>query len=389
MLYLALPVGTRHGWGVCGKYITQELAQLAPVKLLTDPFTPDSVGDELDFHALSHVRATADELARVKAAPPGTRLDGPLLVTIQDMGMNPLPLAANLVGTRTVGYTFFENSRVPEDAFAKARRYDHIAAGSTTCADRLRAAGLTAVSTVIQGIDPTIFEPTPAERRYFRDQFVIFSGGKLELRKGQDVVVRAVQILQDKHRDVLLVTAWNNPWPATARSMEMSRLVRFAPTTSEPVKMVQEFLSINGIELARTINLPPRPNTSMARVYKQTDVGLFPNRCEGGTNLVLMEYMACGKPAIASLSTGHRDILTAENSIPLRHGTPIPVQDGDQVVAVWDEPNLDEVVAALEFAYASRDRLLPLAHCAGEDLKRRTWKHTAQEFLALLRPAGR
>lgn len=385
MIYLALPTGTRHGWGVCGKYITQELSRLTPVKLYTDPFTAESVGDELDYDALIRVAATPQELARQQTAPPGTRLDGPLLVTIQDLGMNPLPLAANLRGTRTVGYTFFENSRVPADALERARRYDHIAAGSTTCAERLRGAGLTAVSTVIQGIDPTIFEPTPALRRYFRDQFVIFSGGKLELRKGQDVVVRAVQILQRKYRDVLLVTAWNNPWPATARSLELSRLARFAPTTSDPVKMVQEFLTQNGIDLARTVNLPPRPNTSMARIYKQTDVGLFPNRCEGGTNLVLMEYLACGRPAIASFSTGHRDILTAENSIPLRHGTPVPYVEGDQVVAVWDEPNLDEVVAALEFAYTHRDRLRPLAERAGQDLQRFTWQHTAQAFLELLR----
>lgn len=384
MIYLALPTGTRHGWGVCGKYITQELARLAPVKLLTERFSPDSVGDELDYHSLMRVSASAEELAFCKNAPPGTRLNGPLLGTIQDLAMNPLPLAVNLSGTRTVGYTFFENSRVPPDALEKARRYDHIAAGSTTCAERLTAAGLTAVSTVVQGIDPTIFEPTPVERRYFNDQFVIFSGGKLELRKGQDVVVRAVQILQQKYRDVLLVTAWNNPWPATARSLEMSRLVRFAPTTDDPLKMVEEFLSQNGIDLARTINLPPRANTSMARVYKQTDLGLFPNRCEGGTNLVLMEYMACGLPVIASFSTGHRDILTAENSIPLRHGTPVPFQEGDQVVAVWDEPNLDEVVAALEFAYTNRDKLRPLARRAGEDLKHRTWRHTAEAFLKLL-----
>jgi len=387
MLYLALPTGTRHGWGVCGKYITQELAQLSQVKLLTDPFTPDSVGDELDYDSLIRVAASPAEMAGLASCPPGTRLDGPLLVTIQDMELNPIPLAANLSGTRTVGYTFFENSRVPPGVLEKARRYDHIAAGSTTCAERLKAAGLSAVSTVIQGVDPTIFEPTIVERRYFRDQFVVFSGGKLELRKGQDVVLRAVQHLQQKYRDVLLIAAWNNPWPATARSLELSRLVRFAPTTSDPVKMVQEFLTSNGFDTQRAIVLPPRPNTSMARIYKQTDVGLFPNRCEGGTNLVLMEYMACGKPAIASFSTGHKDILTAENSIPLRRGQPVAFQQGGEVVALWDEPNLDETIAALEFAYANRERLAPLAERAGRDLQGFTWRHTAGSFLKLLQPA--
>jgi glycosyltransferase involved in cell wall biosynthesis len=384
MIYLALPTGTRHGWGVCGKYITQELSRLAPVTLYTDPFTATSVGDELDYDALARVTAPAGEWARLASAPADVQLPGPLLTAVQDLAMNPLPFAEKLRGTRTVGYTFFENSRLPADALTKAARYDHLAAGSTTCAERLVAAGLPSVSTVIQGIDPTVFCPAPVERRYFRDQFVIFSGGKLELRKGQDVVVRAVQLLQAKYRDVLLVTAWNNPWPATARSMAMSRLTRFAPTTDDPVKMVEEYLALNGIDLRRTVNLPPRPNTTMARVYKQTDVGLFPNRCEGGTNLVLMEYMACGKPAIASFSSGHRDILTAENSLPLRQLTPVALQQGNETVAVWDEPQLDEVVAALEFAYLHRDRLLPLARRAGEDLQQRTWRHTAQDFLKLL-----
>jgi glycosyltransferase involved in cell wall biosynthesis len=384
MIFLALPTGNRHGWGVVGQNVAQEIARLAPAKLLTDPFTISSVGDEFDYHVLRQIAATDDELARCKAAPPGTRLPGPLLVVVQDLGMNAFSVAANLRGTRTVGHTVFENSYMSPEVLERARSYDHLAAGSTACAERLRALGLASVSTAVQGIDPTIFEPTPVERRYFSDRFVIFSGGKLELRKGQDVVVRAIQILQQKYRDVLLVTAWYNAWPATARSLELSRWARFAPTSNDPLEMVQQFLAQNGIDLSRTINLPLRPNTSMARIYKQTDIGLFPNRCEGGTNLVLMEYMACGLPVIASFSSGHRDILTAENSIPLRHGTPVPFQEGDQVVAIWDEPNLDEVVAALEFAYANRDKLRPLARQASEDLKRRTWRHTAEAFLKLL-----
>ncbi len=42
---------------------------------------------------------------------------------------------------------------------------------------------------------------------------MVFSGGKFELRKGQDVVIRAYRVLQDRHPDVMLVNAWFNPWP--------------------------------------------------------------------------------------------------------------------------------------------------------------------------------
>ena len=42
---------------------------------------------------------------------------------------------------------------------------------------------------------------------------MVFSGGKFELRKGQDVVIRAYRVLEDRHPDVMLVNAWFNPWP--------------------------------------------------------------------------------------------------------------------------------------------------------------------------------
>jgi glycosyltransferase involved in cell wall biosynthesis len=385
MIYLVLPLGSHFGWGVCGKYVTIEMAQLAPVRLLAQDFNAASVGDELDYYALTQILPSAEEIARVNNLQ-GGRLDGPLLMTITDKSMRPK--VANLRGTRTVGYTFFEENLLPAEAVETARQsYDHVAAGSSWCESALRQAGLTEVSTVVQGIDPTIFEPTPVERRYLRDRFVIFSGGKLELRKGQDLVVRAFKVLQDKYRDVLLITSWSNPWRFSVETMRSSPHVKFTAAAGDHPTMMRQFLSENGIDVRRTINLPPQPNVTMARIYKQTDVGLFPNRCEGGTNLVLMEYMACGKPVIASFSSGHKDILTSDNALMLRALKPLTIQHNQTPVATWDEPSLDEVVAQLEFAYANRDKLRPIAHRAGEDLKRFTWRNTAEQFHAeLTRP---
>jgi glycosyltransferase involved in cell wall biosynthesis len=190
--------------------------------------------------------------------------------------------------------------------------------------------------------------------------------------------------LQDKHPDVLLVTAWSNPWRFSLETIRSSPHVRFTATAGTHQAQMAQFLAENGIDVSRTLNLPPLPNVTMARVYKQTDVGLFPNRCEGGTNLVLMEYMACGRPAIASFSSGHKDILTAENAMLLRSLTPITVKNNDMPLGLWDEPNLDEIIAQLEFAYAHRDRLRPIAAQAGTDLAQRTWRSTAEQFHAEL-----
>jgi glycosyltransferase involved in cell wall biosynthesis len=387
MIYLSLPTGATYGWGVCGKYISQEMARIAPVKLLTGAFTAESVGDELDYDALTRLLPGPDDLAQMKRPDGQLRVDGPLLTAIDTIQLTPR--VPNLRGTWTVGYTFYEDRLITPEGMKNAREcYDHIVAGSSACEERLRAAGLENVSTVIQGIDPTIFHPLSIERRYFSDRFVVFSGGKLELRKGQDVVVRAYKVLQDKHPDVMLVTAWNNPWPKTMESMRSSRLVRFEVTKTEHAALVNEFLSQNGIDVTRTLHIPARPNVAMARIYRETDVGLFPNRCEGGTNLVLMEYMACGKPVIASYSTGHRDVLTDANSIPLKHLRPINVLREEQVVAVWDEPDLDETVAALEYAYAQRGAIAALGRQAGQDLQQFTWRHTAQGLYERLLGGG-
>ena len=66
-----------------------------------------------------------------------------------------------------------------------------------------------------QGVDTTLFHPGPP-RRPFGDRFVVFSGGKLAFRKGQDLVVAAFRRFHRRHPDALLVTCWQNSWPDLA-----------------------------------------------------------------------------------------------------------------------------------------------------------------------------
>lgn len=382
-VYLALPVGSMHGWGICGKHIAREMAALTSVRLVTDPFTPEQVGGDLDYWELQRLLPGQDEgaaLARVESV----EVDCPLLVGIGDEAMRPGSKGGR--GSRTVGYTFFEKNVLDPEAIEYARaHYDLVATGSTWCTEILRRGGLAAVETVIQGVDPAVFEPSLREREYFRDRFVVFSGGKFELRKGQDLVMRAVRVLQERHADVLLVASWFNMWGTSLETMRQSSYIRFNPPPSGLfASMVLQTLAENGLDPARAVILGPQSNAMMARAYKNSDVGLFPNRCEGGTNLVLMEYMACGKPAIASYNSGHRDILTEGNSLRLEKMKPMPVRAGGREVAVWDDPDLDEMVDKLEWAYQHRERLEAIGGRAGQALSRYTWRATAEKFHHLL-----
>jgi glycosyltransferase involved in cell wall biosynthesis len=291
----------------------------------------------------------------------------------------------NLKGTFNAGYTFFEMNVLPPQSIQNGSdKFDVIVTGSKWCEEVLRNHGINRVTTIIQGIDPQLFNPAHSEKELFKDRFVVFSGGKFEFRKGQDIVIRAYKVLQDRHPDVMLVNAWYNPWPFSMKTMETSPYINCETTETDYLKAVSSILHANGIDLDRVINVLPKKNAQMARLYKNTDVGLFPNRCEGGTNLVLMEYMACGKPVIATFSSGHKDILNPFNSIVIKKMKPLNINSEGILQAVWDDPDLEETIAHLEAAYQNRDTLKLIGDRAGADLSQMTWKRTGERFHRLL-----
>jgi glycosyltransferase involved in cell wall biosynthesis len=382
LVYLALPMGTTHGWGVCGRYITRELARLGPVCLVTDRLESAVVGDELELAALRGLLAPP-ELQAGRAAD----VESPVLqgVPCADLA----PMRPRLRGRRNVGYAFFEHTAFEPSSIETARtHYDVLATGSSWCSEILREHGLADVRTVVQGVDPTIFRPVPGGREFFGDRFVVFSGGKFELRRGQDLVIAAFKVLHERHEDVLLVTSWFNHAPASLRSMRASPYIRFeAPVNGVDHRaLIEGVLTANGVDATRAIHLGPLPNAMMARIYRNSDVGLFPSRCEGGTNLVLMEYMACGRPAIATFGSGHKDVLTDENSLPLRRLRQATVRDADEPPRIWHDAELEEVVEKLEWAYQNRERLAVLGARAAQDMTRFTWANTARAFVELLEP---
>jgi glycosyltransferase involved in cell wall biosynthesis len=380
ILYLALPLGTAHSWGVCGRYVTRELARMAPVCLVTDRLEAGLVGDELELAALRGLLAPP-EIQAGRAAD----VESPVLQSVP--GPDLAPLRPRLRGRRNVGYAFFEQTTFQPSSIETARTlYDVLATGSSWCSEILRQHGLSEVRTIVQGVDPTIFRPVPGGREFFGDRFVVFSGGKFALRRGQDLAIAAFKVLQERHEDVLLVTSWFNPVPAGVRTMRASPYIHFeAPAGGVEYRtLIEGVLAANGVDATRAIHLGPLPNAAMARVYRNSDVGLFPSRCEGGTNLVLMEYMACGRPAIATFGSGHKDVLTDENSLPLRRLRQATVRDGDNAPKVWHDAELEEVVEKLEWAYQNRERLAVLGARAAQDMTRFTWANTARAFLELL-----
>lgn len=352
-VFLGLVKGENYGWGVCSKYLIKELSRMRPVEVLD----PSDGAKQTD------------------------RLAGPLFQALTNVNFDPMFPKAR--GTKNLGYAFFENE-LTDISRTNARDYDKVLAGSTWCLERMQEKGIPNGDVLIQGIDPQIFYPieTPSDP----ERFVIFSGGKFELRKGQDLVLRAVKVMQDKYPDVWLVNCWYNLWPASTRLMGYSPHIRFEHRDGEPwTATMHRTYEMNGLDHRRIITCELMPQESQRELFARTNVGLFPNRCEGGTNLVLMEYMACAKPVIAANSSGHRDIVNEHNAILLNQLAPFNLVDArGELVARWQDPSIDEIVSRLEYAYHHRQELLNIGRQAGTDLKNFTWTHTARRLLQVI-----
>jgi len=382
MIILILPRGSQFGWGICGKYLVKELSEYTETAYITEPFDLNDIGDELDFQILKSRHKQLPQIQK-PGGHPAPDLNYPMLKAITDESLRPW--LTDLRGEFTAGYTFFETNVLSDQIVRDGEdNFDIIVTGSHWCEEVLRQHGLNRVTTIIQGIDPQLFNPSHSAKELFKDRFVVFSGGKFELRKGQDLVIKAYKVLQDRHADVMLVNAWYNPWPFSMQTMAASPYIKCNVIENDYLTSINNILQSNGIDLDRVINILPRQNAQMARLYKNTDVGLFPNRCEGGTNLVLMEYMACGKPVIASFSSGHKDIVNPSNSLLIKTMKPFKIASSGKLQAIWDDPDLEETIALLEAAYQDRGTLDTLGDQAAKDLARCTWQAAGLAFYRLL-----
>lgn len=287
---------------------------------------------------------------------------------------------------RNAGVIFFEDTRISPDALERGRRYDVIVAGSSWNAEVLRANGLDNVELSLQGIDPTLFHPA-APSGLFGDRFVIFSGGKLEYRKGQDIVVSAFREFQRMHPEALLLFAWHNHWPQIMEEITYGGHVRSVPSVDSHGGIdFATWLFDHGLPNGSFLDLGIVPNAQMGQLLREAHVGLFPNRGEGGTNLVAMELMACGVPAVLSANTGHLDLLGESGAYPLiEQGKVAPSRHcpGNEG---WGESSVDEIIEVLERIYTDREEAAERAARSATFMKRLSWANQVEHLITTLSP---
>lgn len=331
---VSMPTGSSHGWGIAGTKLSEEIAKLPVVEGVT-------------LHCIAR----------------------------HDF----MPFCQEEWDNINIGYCFFEHDLLAFPYISNAsRQWDHIVAGSHWCEQILRKGGMERTSTILQGIDPIRFSMQPARNEDGR--FIVFSGGKFEFRKGQDIVIAAMRVFMERHSDVWLSCAWHNAWPKSLKTMTQSKHIDFSWHEAPCDVLLLETLTRNGLDPSRVLLHPPFDNSRMPLIYSESDVGLFPNRCEGGNNMVMCEYMACGRSVVASTWTGHADVITPHNAFCLTSGQPVKALFEQHETGTWFEPSINNVVEQLESAYHDKKTRISRGIQAAQDMRQLSWKDAARQF---------
>jgi glycosyltransferase involved in cell wall biosynthesis len=375
------PASNTFGWGISGLNTFMAWANDRDLQpLMGAPITEDSLAGYAPERVLAIKGAIAESnrlqsyLAPFRAA--AMRIDMPIVKVFG----NGLHDPGGVVGTPNIGRCIFEDTQL-EKVDEKLANCDVVVCVSRWNADILRARTPKRVEVIHEGIDSTLFRPGARSGRFDQSKFYIFSGGKVEYRKGHDLVLLAFKEFSRRHDDAVLVTAWHSPWPQLSEG--------FRGKVSAPLELaddgtinVERWVVSNGISPDKVIEIKQIPNLLMPRVLCDMDCAMFPSRAEAGTSLPAKEAMACGVPVILAANTGLKDIIDGGNCIALAEQKPIYDCGMDQ----WGESDVGEMVQALERLYvdSSYRQKIGRQGAAWIPAHGRTWVDHAQQLKSLI-----
>ena len=383
-VFLNWHLGNNFGWGMLGLNLFLQWANDREVRpLMGHPITRDGLGltDPLRL-ARAHRGDRAFEptrlLAGVATAPTDARNIDAIVVDALGNGF----AGSAYRGRRNVARCIFENT--------------DLAHGGVVTRSLRRAAGRVAVERrplaqatgrdakiIFEGVDTSLFCPAPRSGLMDRDKFYVFSGGKVEFRKGQDLVLLAFAKFAERHRDAVLVTAWHSIWPHLS--------VGFKGRLGTPLGLdahgrlgMREWAARNGVDPQSVIDVGLVPNAMMPSILREMDVALQPSRAEACTSLPVKEAMACGVPVIAAFNTGMKDLLDDDNAFVLRSQTrhrrpamPRRCRDGERAMSTrssrhWSSPTRTEARPRPRHALA-RLAARKRSHVAGARARLEAW----------------
>lgn len=179
------------------------------------------------------------------------------------------------------------------------------------------------------GVDIDRFSPTSQSDRplSWRGKLVILTVGRLQKRKGQDMMIRALPELKKRFGNLHYAIVGGGEEQASLAAL------------------CKELGVVGNVEFLGEPN-----DDALVRWYQQCDVFALPNRRVGnddeGFGMVLLEAQACGKPVLAGASGGTRETLNegvtgklvdCRSAETLAAGLTLLIEDSQALAAMGSE----------------------------------------------------
>jgi len=378
-------IGSFYGWGVFGLNLAIELVRKSkiPVILLQQPAPLDlNVAHQL------LLSSRIDEARRLeRSLKKGSKASAKINASIIHPAAFDFDLfgAKNIKGEADFCFIFFENTDFTSEGIARANVFEAVLAGSQWNKDVLADKGVKDVKLAHQGVDLSLFHPAP-KRDIFPNRFIIYSGGKLEYRKGQDIVVEAFKIFHQRHDDALLFVNWQNMFPDIGVEITRGGIVEVEPQKlgSKKGLDIDRWLIECGLREDSFIDCGLVPNKDLPNLIRECDLALFTSRSEGGTNLSAMEALACGVPTVLSANTGHLDLIIDSNCYVLEHQSQCLPSDTFTGTEGWGQSSVEELLDILEDAYQNRTNALEIGNSGAKSMKNWAWSRQIDHLVKVI-----
>lgn len=348
------------GYGIAGAYLTTELVQLGHDVVLFPTGPSEALPQQ---HAVLAAAKAAQ--ARYSTTAPSVRLS------------HQYDLALHVGRGPKIGFPIFELDWFDARERHHLRSQDHLIVCSEWARDVLRENDIdTPVSIVPLGVDRTIFHERIEIPGELPPETVFMNIGKLEDRKGHDILFRAFHAAFQPTDPVRLLVLGHNPFGGADYYDTWRRDFIAGP-------MADRILLL-------TTRMPS--HLEVAQFMMVADCGVFPARAEGW-NLELPEFLAMGKPVIATNVTGHTAYLTDANATRIELRERVQARQGtDYQGRYWqfDDQAFEQLVEALRAVHRERQSrgALPLNTAGIATAESLSWTNAARRMVDAVTQAG-
>lgn len=332
------PVASDFGWGLrgLGYALNWPGASVSASPKLTASLPPQDSRQLLLAERIERSRWFQLQIAA--NAVSAVQIPEPVLVPLGNaLTERPLAFGPTLRGTPHVACPVFEDLEMAETHVDNLKAFDAVVVASRWNQGVLADWGVEA-QLCHEGIDSVLFNPS-VRNRASDGKFRVFSGGKAEWRKGQDLVIQAFAKFAEAYDDAVLVAAWGSPFAWAAHSFEGKWEYGSPPGLHNNRPNWHAWVQRAGINPRQFEWIEPRPNWQMPAIYANVDCAVFPNRCEGGTSFPTMECIACGIPTLVRYAHGLRDLQGWDASLLMTE----------------EDETVDAIVAWLEARHSCRE----------------------------------